>query len=146
MLDIRPRRDIMSRLGITAQTVQDTISAAIGGRDAGMIFEGDRRFAITIRLSDVARANLQTLGQVPVPLPNGGFVPLQSVADIGVTDGPHQISRENGKRRVVVQAKVSGREVAGAGADEQASIASEVSLSHGHNLDWGGPVENLHSP
>src|SRR3546814_6944070 len=64
MLDIRPRRDIMSRLGITAQTVQDTISAAIGGRDAGMIFEGDRRFAITIRLSDVARANLQTLGQV----------------------------------------------------------------------------------
>src|SRR3546814_3568190 len=89
-------------------TVQDTIAAAIGGRDAGMIFEGDRRFAITIRLSDVARANLQTLGQVPVPLPNGGFVPLQSVADIGVTDGPNQISRENGKRRVVVQANVRG--------------------------------------
>ncbi|MFA7604489.1 MAG: CusA/CzcA family heavy metal efflux RND transporter [Novosphingobium sp.] len=145
MLDIRPRRDIMSRLGITAQTVQDTISAAIGGRDAGMIFEGDRRFAITIRLSDVARANLQTLGQVPVPLPNGGFVPLQSVADIGVTDGPNQISRENGKRRVVVQANVRGRDVAGVVADAQAAIASEVRLSTGQYLDWGGQFENLQS-
>src|SRR3546814_6364469 len=74
-----------------------------------MIFEGDRRFAVTIRLSDAARADLQTLAQVPVPLPNGGFVPLQSVADIGVTDGPNQISRENGKRRVVVQANEIGR-------------------------------------
>ena len=145
MLDIRPRRDIMSRLGVTAQTVQDTISAAIGGRDAGMIFEGDRRFAVTIRLSDVARANLQTLGQVPVPLPNGGFVPLQSVADIGVTDGPNQISRENGKRRVVVQANVRGRDVAGVVADAQAAIASQVRLPAGQYLDWGGQFENLQS-
>ncbi|MGE3744133.1 MAG: efflux RND transporter permease subunit [Sphingomonadaceae bacterium] len=145
MLDIQPRRDIMSRLGITAQTVQDTISAAIGGRDAGMIFEGDRRFAVTIRLSDAARANLQTLGQVPVPLPNGGFVPLQSVADISVTDGPNQISRENGKRRVVVQANVRGRDVAGVVADAQAAIASEVRLPAGQYLDWGGQFENLQS-
>jgi len=145
MLDIRPRRDIMSRLGITAQTVQDTISAAIGGRDAGMIFEGDRRFAVTIRLSDVARANLQTLGQVPVPLPNGGFVPLQSVADIGVTDGPNQISRENGKRRVVVQANVRGRDVASVVADAQAAIDAQVRLPAGQYLDWGGQFENLQS-
>jgi len=145
MLDIRPKRDIMSRLGITAQTVQDTVSAAIGGRDAGMIFEGDRRFAVTIRLSDVSRANLQTLGQVPVPLPNGGFVPLQSVADIGVTDGPNQISRENGKRRVVVQANVRGRDVAGVVADAEAAIASQVRLPSGQYLDWGGQFENLQS-
>src|SRR3546814_8061889 len=133
MLDIRPRRDIMSRLGITAQTVQDTISAAIGGRDAGMLFEGDRRFAITIRLSDVARATLQTLGQVPVPLPNGGFVPLQSVADIGLTDGPNQISRENGKRRVVVQAKVRGRAGDGVGGGAQAAYRSDVGPPPGHH-------------
>src|SRR3546814_6615700 len=145
MLDIRPRRDIMSRLGITAQTVQDTISAAIGGRDAGMIFEGDRRFAITIRLSDVARANLQTLGQVPVPLPNGGFVPLQSVADIGVTAGPNQISRENGKRRVVVQANVRGRVVASVVADARETTDSAVSLSAGQYLHWRAQFEILHS-
>jgi cobalt-zinc-cadmium resistance protein CzcA len=145
MLDIRPRRDAMSRLGITVQTVQDTVSAAIGGRDAGMIFEGDRRFAVTIRLSDGARADLQTLGQVPVPLPNGGFVPLQSVADIAVTDGPNQISRENGKRRVVVQANVRGRDVASVVADAEAAIASQVRLPAGQYLDWGGQFENLQS-
>lgn len=145
MLDIRPRRDIMSRLGITAQTVQDTISAAIGGRDAGTIFEGDRRFAVTIRLSDVARANLQTLYQVPVPLPKGGFVPLQVVADISVTDGPNQISRENGKRRVVVQANVRGRDIAGVVVDAQAEIDSKVRLPAGQYLDVGGQFENLQS-
>lgn len=145
MLDIRPRRDTMSRLGITAQSVQDTISAAVGGRDAGMIFEGDRRFAITIRLADSARADLQTLGQVPVPLPNGGFVPLQSVADISVTEGPNQISRENGKRRVVVQANVRGRDVAGVVADAGEAIAREVRLPAGQYLDWGGQFENLQS-
>ncbi|AZI36101.1 putative heavy metal efflux system protein [Caenibius tardaugens NBRC 16725] len=145
MLDIRPNRDAMSRLGITAQTVQDTVSAAIGGRDSGMIFEGDRRFAVTIRLSDAARADLQTLAQVPVPLPGGGFVPLQSVADIGVTDGPNQISRENGKRRVVVQANVRGRDVAGVVADAQEMIDKEVRLPAGQYLDWGGQFENLRS-
>ncbi|MGE4322670.1 MAG: efflux RND transporter permease subunit [Sphingobium sp.] len=145
MLDIRPRRDMMSRLGITARTVQDTISAAIGGRDAGAIFEGDRRFAVTIRLADAARADLQTLAQVPVPLPDGGFVPLQSVAEIGVTDGPNQISRENGKRRVVVQANVRGRDVAGVVADAQAVIDRQVRLPSGQYLDWGGQFENLRS-
>ncbi len=145
MLDIRPRRDMLSRLGITAQTVQDTVSAAVGGRDAGMIFEGDRRFAVTIRLSDAVRSDLQALGQVPVPLPGGGFVPLQSVADIGVTDGLNQISRENGKRRIVVQANVRGRDVAGVVADAQTAIADEVRLPAGQYLDWGGQFENLRS-
>jgi heavy metal efflux system protein len=145
MLDIRPRRDMMARLGITARTVQDTVSAAVGGRDAGMIFEGDRRFAVTIRLSDAARADLQALGQVPVPLPGGGFVPLQSVADIGVTEGPNQISREDCKRRVVVQANVRGRDVAGVVADARAAIAAQVRLPAGQYLDWGGQFENLRS-
>jgi cobalt-zinc-cadmium resistance protein CzcA len=145
ILDIRPRRDAMSRLGVTAQTVQDTVSAAVGGRDAGMIFEGDRRFAVTIRLSDAARADLQALGQVPVPLPSGGFVPLASVADIDVTEGPNQISRENGKRRVVVQANVRGRDVASVVNDAQAAIDRDVRLAAGQYLDWGGQFENLQS-
>ncbi|EZP72130.1 Cation transporter [Sphingomonas paucimobilis] len=145
MLDIRLRRDMMARLGVTARTVQDTVSAAVGGRDAGMIFEGDRRFAVTIRLSDAARADLQALGQVPVPLPNGGFVPLQSVAGIALTEGPNQISREDGKRRVVVQANVRGRDVAGVVADARAAIAAQVRLPAGQYLDWGGQFENLRS-
>ena len=145
MLDIRPNRDMMARLGITARTMQDTIAAAIGGRDAGMIFEGDRRFAVTIRLGDAQRANLETLGQVPVPTADGAFVPLASVADIAVTDGPNQISRDNGKRRVVVQANVRGRDVAGVVSDAQAKIAQQVRLPAGTYLEWGGAFENLAS-
>ncbi len=108
MLDIRPNRDAMARFGITPRSMQDTVAAAVGGRDAGAIFEGDRRFAVTIRLADDARGDPQVLGQVPVPTPGGAFVPLASVADIAVTTGPNQIGRENGKRRVVVQAGRSG--------------------------------------
>lgn len=145
VLDIRPRRDILAQLGITAQTVQDTVAAAIGGRDAGMIFEGDRRFAVTIRLSNAARADLQTLGQVPIPIPAGGFVPLESVAMINVTDGPNQISRENGKRRVVVQANVRGRDVASVVKDAQQAMEQQIRLPAGQYLDWGGQFENLQS-
>ena len=145
MLDIRPNRDAMARLGITAASLQDTIAAAIGGRDAGMIFEGDRRFAVTIRLSDAARADFAMLGQVPVPAPGGQFVPLESVADLVVTDGPNQISRENGKRRIVVQANVRGRDVAGVVGDAQRVIREEVRLPAGQYLEWGGQFENLAS-
>src|SRR3546814_261086 len=145
MLDIRPDRDALSRFGITAQAVQDTVSAAIGGREAGVIFEGDRRFAVTIRLADDSRADFQSLGQLPVPLPGSGFVPLQSVADIGVTDGPNQIGRENGKRRIIVEANVRGRDVAGVVADARTAIDAQVRLHSGEYLDWGGQFENLRS-
>ncbi|WP_267349830.1 CusA/CzcA family heavy metal efflux RND transporter [Sphingomonas sp. GM_Shp_2] len=145
MLDIRPNRVAMSRVGVTAGDVQDVVAAAVGGRQAGMIFEGDRRFPVTIRLAEAQRSDLTTIAQVPVPLPTGGFVPLSTVADIAVVNGPNQISRENGKRRVVVQANVRDRDVAGVVADAQASIASGVKLPPGTYLEWGGQFENLAS-
>lgn len=145
MLDIRVNRDAMARLGVTAQDVQDTITATIGGRISGMIFEGDRRFPVVIRLSDAERADLGLLQQVQVPVAGGAFVPLSSVADIGVVDGPNQISRENGKRRVVVQANVRGRDVGSVVSDAQAAITSQVRLPAGSYLEWGGQFENLRS-
>jgi cobalt-zinc-cadmium resistance protein CzcA len=145
ILDIRVNRDAMARLGVTAQDVQDTISATLGGRQAGTIFEGDRRFPIVIRLSDAQRADLGALAQIQVPIAGGSFVPLASVADIRVVDGPNQISRENGKRRVVVQANVRGRDIAGVVDDAKASIAKEVRLPAGTHLEWGGQFENLAS-
>ena len=145
LLDIRPNRDAMARVGVTAGDAQDTVAAAIGGRQAGLIFEGDRRFPIVIRLDDAARANLQTVGQIPVPTAAGSFVPLASVAEVAIGEGPNQISRENGKRRVVVQANVRGRDVAGVVADAQAAIDAQVALSPGTYLQWGGQFENLAS-
>ncbi|MDF7776743.1 CusA/CzcA family heavy metal efflux RND transporter [Sphingomonas sp. AOB5] len=145
MLDIRPRREVLAQLGIPAGTVQDVIAATVGGRDTGLIFEGDRRFPVTIRLDEAARGDPEALAQVPVPLPSGAFVPLSSVADISVTDGPNQVSRENGKRRIVVQANVRGRDVANVVADAQARIDAEVRLPAGVYLEWGGQFENLAS-
>ncbi|KQS04984.1 cation transporter [Sphingomonas sp. Leaf357] len=143
LLDIRPNRDAMARVGVTAGDVQDLVSATIGGRQAGMIFEGDRRFPVVIRLAEASRSDLPTLGQLPVPTASGAFVPLASVADIAIGDGPNQISRENGKRRVVVQANVRGRDVAGVVADARAALDAQVALSPGTYLEWGGQFENL---
>ncbi len=144
MLDIRPNRMAMSRIGVTAGDVQDTVAAAIGGREAGLIFEGDRRFPVVIRLSGAARADLTQVAQVPVPTSAGGFVPLSTVADIAVVDGPNQISRENGKRRVVVQANVRDRDVAGVVADARAVIEAQK-MPPGTYVEWGGQFQNLAS-
>lgn len=145
MLDIRPNRTAMSRVGVTAGDVQDTVAAAIGGRQAGVIFEGDRRFPVMIRMAESSRSDLTAVAQVPVPTAGGGFVPLSTVADIAVVDGPNQISRENGKRRVVVQANVRDRDVAGVVADARAAIDAQVKLPAGTYLEWGGQFENLAS-
>ncbi|WP_407672691.1 efflux RND transporter permease subunit [Novosphingobium organovorum] len=145
MLDIRVNREAMARLGVTAQAVQDVVTATIGGRQAGTIYEGDRRFPVVIRLAEADRGDLARLKHLPVPTPAGGFVPLASVADIRIEDGPNQISRENGKRRVVVQANVRGRDVASVVADAEAAIAREVRLPPGSYLEWGGQFENLAS-
>ncbi len=143
LLDIRPNRDAMARVGVTAGDVQDLVSATVGGKQAGVIFEGDRRFPVVIRLDNSARSDVEALGRLPVPTANGAFVPLASVADIAIGDGPNQISRENGKRRVVVQANVRGRDVAGVVADAQAAIDAQVKLTPGTYLQWGGQFENL---
>lgn len=145
MLDIRANREAMARLGVTAQDVQDVVTATIGGRQAGMIFEGDRRFPVVVRLSDAQRSDLSVLEQVQVRVPGGSFVPLASVADIRVVDGQNQISRENGKRRVVVQANVRGRAISDVVADAKAGIAKDVRLPAGSYLEWGGQFENLAS-
>jgi cobalt-zinc-cadmium resistance protein CzcA len=143
LLDIRPNRDAMARVGVTAGDVQDVVAPTIGGREAGVIFEGDRRFPVVIRLSDAARTDMQSIGLIPVPTAGGSFVPLSSVADIGISEGPNQISRENGKRRVVVQANVRGRDVAGVVDDARKQIAAKIPLPPGTHLQWGGQFENL---
>ncbi|HTU11877.1 MAG TPA: CusA/CzcA family heavy metal efflux RND transporter [Allosphingosinicella sp.] len=145
MLDIRPRRDMLARLGLSAGAVQDVVAAAIGGRDVGLIYQGDRRFPVTIRLDEAARADPETLAQLPVPLPGGGTVPLASVAEIATAEGPNQLSRENGKRRITVQANVRGRDVASVVADLRARIAADVRLPAGISLEYGGQFENLAS-
>ncbi|MGI4719409.1 MAG: efflux RND transporter permease subunit [Janthinobacterium lividum] len=143
LLAARPDRDAMARVGLTAQDVFDTLAAAVAGREAGTVYEGDRRFDVVVKLNDTARNDVQALRQLPVLTPSGSFVPFGSVATLETAKGPNQISREDGKRRVVVQANVRGRDIAGVVEDAQAAIDAKVQRPPGVWLTWGGQFENL---
>ena len=110
-----------------------------------MIFEGDRRFKIVVRLPEETRRNINGLSSLPVPLPGGGYVPLSEVATLETAPAPNQISRENGKRRVVVTANVRGRDLGSFVQDVKQQIASDVDLPAGYWLDYGGTFEQLES-
>ena len=148
-LEIRIDKGEIARLGLSHFAVQDVIGAAIGGREAGVLFEGDRRFDIVVRLPDRVRDDLEALQNLPVPLPGSGTggsvasVPLKQVAKFTFSEGPNQISRENGKRRIVVTANVRGRDIASVVAEAQAKVAAGVRLPPGAWITWGGQFENL---
>ena len=124
---------------------QDWVSAAIGGESAGILYEGDRRFELIVRLPETLRRDLEKLAFLPVPLPNGEYVPLEEVAELDISPAPAQISRENGKRRVVVTANVRGRDLGSFVEDVKAQIAEQVKLPAGYWLDYGGTFEQLES-
>ncbi len=125
------------------------VGAAIGGRDAGVVFEGDRRFEIVVRLPETIRTDLEALQNIPVPLPQASgrsgtaTIPLKEIASFTQGEGPNQISRENGKRRIVVTANVRGRDIASLVAQAQAATSSHVQLPAGYWITWGGQFENL---
>ncbi|KQP79211.1 CusA/CzcA family heavy metal efflux RND transporter [Methylobacterium sp. Leaf117] len=149
-LEIKINKTEAARLGLSTSAIQDVIGAAIGGREAGMVFEGDRRFPIVVRLNDKVREDREALENIPVPLPTGpngraASVLLKQVASFSVTEGPNQISRENGRRRVVVTANVRGRDIGSLVAEAQAKVASGVQLPAGYYVTWGGQFENLAS-
>ena len=145
MLSVLPKRAALARYGLDAGALQDWLATAIGGQSAGLIFEGDRRFDMVVRLPEVQRTNLHALASLPVPLANGAYVPLSEVADLELAPGPNQVSRESGKRRVVVTANVRGRDLGSFVAEAQQRIAEEVELPAGYWLDYGGTFEQLES-
>ena len=172
-------RRAIARYGLNVADVQDVVAAAVGGREAGVVFEGDRRFDLVVRLPDEIRQDLDALANLPVPLPREnhpggghaaesslasagppqrgdflaaaaaaaarpGYVPLYTVANIEVAEGANQVSRENGKRRGVVQANVrGGRDLGSFVAEAQRRIAAEAPPPAGNWVQWGGQFENL---
>ena len=141
-LTISVDRFAAANYGLSAADVSETVSTAIGGAEAGRIFEGDRRFDVVVRLPDDERNDPATLAALPIVSGSGVVVPLSSVARIHIAEGPNQISRENGSRRMVVQANVRGRDLGGFVTEAQRSVA-EVALPVGYRLKWGGQFENL---
>lgn len=147
VLAVTPKRDMLARYGVNVADVQDAVSTATGGRKAGEVFEGDRRFDIVVRLPETLRTDLDALGRLPIPLPGegAGFVPLAELADIELSVGPNQISRENGKRRAVVTANVRGRDLGSFIAELQAKVGAEVTVPEGYYIVYGGTFEQLQS-
>ena len=148
VLQIVPDRAALARLGLNVQDVQDVVSASIGGTEAGQIFEGDRRFSVVVRLPEAVRSNVDEIGRLRIPLPVAGegprgFVPLQDVAKIAVEIGPNQISREDGKRRVVVTANVRDRDLGSFIQEVRQKVGAEVEVPPGYWVTYGGTFEQL---
>lgn len=150
MLDIDLKKDVIARYGLNVSDILDLVSAAVGGREAGLIFEGDRRFPIVVRLPENVRQDIAALENLPVPVmtdtgAGGTFIPLKEVVSFRMSEGPNQISRENGKRRIVVQANVRGRDIGSFVDEARDRIAGQAKLPAGVWLEWGGQFENLQS-
>ena len=148
VLAVTPKRDMLARYGINMSVVQDAVATATGGRAAGQVFEGDRRFDVVVRLPEELRTNVDALGSLPIPIGGdgaAGFVPLAQLADIELSVGPNQISRENGKRRAVITANVRGRDLGSFIAELRTKIDADVTLPEGYYVEYGGTFEQLQS-
>jgi len=145
MLSIHPKRLELARYGLNVSQLQNTLASAIGGKNAGVIYEGDRRFNMVIRLPEQVRQNVNRLSELPIPLPNGKYVPLSEVAVLNLAPAPNQISRENGKRRIVVTTNVRGTDLGSFVKNVKQQIQSKVDIPAGYWLEYGGAFEQLES-
>ena len=146
LMSVTPNRAALARHGVSVDELQQAVSVAVGGATAGQWFEGDRRFDIVVRLPEAQRQDPKALAALPIPVPEaagGGYVPLAQLATVEVAPGPNQVSRENGKRRVVVTANVRGRDL-GSFVDElRTRVAADVALPDGYWIEYGGTFEQL---
>ncbi|MBC8979034.1 CusA/CzcA family heavy metal efflux RND transporter [Pseudomonas lurida] len=148
VLTINIDRDKAARFGLNVGDVQDTIAVAVGGRQAGTLYEGDRRFDMVVRLSDALRTDIDGLSRLLIPVPGNasgqlGFIALSQVASLDLVLGPNQISRENGKRLVIVSANVRGRDIGSFVEDAEAALIAQVKVPAGYWTTWGGQFEQL---
>lgn len=142
-INVEYDRARLANYGLSVQQVNDVLSTAFAGKSAGVVFENERRFDLVVRLDSTRRTDIDDVARLTIPLPDGEQIPLYQVARIGYKVGPAQISREEGKRRIVVGFNVHGRDVQSVVEDLQDRLASEVKLPTGYYFTYGGQFENL---
>lgn len=145
LLQIRVRRADVARYGINVADVQRLIETAVGGARAGEVVEKRGRYDIVVRFDEPYRQNADAIGRLSVEGEGGQRVPLAMVADINSVEGPVQVSRENGERRVVIQANVRGRDLGGYVEEVKREVERRINLPAGYHLEWGGQYEHLSS-
>ena len=143
-LRIRIRRDAIARHGLNASDVLDTVEA-IGGKIVGQVTEGNRRFALQVRFEEIQRSSVDAIRNLKVGDADGHFIPIAQLADVIEEEGPAQISRENGQRRVSVELNVRGRDLGGFVAEAREEVERRVKLPEGYSVEWGGQFEQLES-
>jgi len=141
-LQIDIDRSQIARYGINVSDIQEIVETAIGGKVATEVFEGQKRFGVLVRFPEDVRKDVNTIKNILVSTPNGARIPLEQLARVYLEEGPAQISRENGQRRIVIECNVQGRDIGGFVAEAQKKIASKVQLPPGYFIDWGGQFEN----
>ncbi|HEY8098025.1 MAG TPA: CusA/CzcA family heavy metal efflux RND transporter [Methylobacter sp.] len=142
-LSITVNREAIARHSINAADINDVIETAIGGKTATEIYEGERRFPATVRLPEGFRNSIEAIDAILLTSANGARVPLGDLADIRLNDGPSQISREMGKRRIVVAINVRDRDLGGFVTELQEAVSSRIKLPEGYYLEWGGQFQNM---
>lgn len=142
-LQIKANRETIARYGLNVEDINDLVETVIAGKPAGIVYEGEQRYDMVVRLGDPASRDIETIKNLRVPAPNGVMVPLSQVASIAMVEGPAQISREDTRRRIAVELNVRGRDIGSFVADAEKLIASQVKLPPGYYLTWGGQFENL---
>ncbi len=147
LLSIEPDRAALRRYGISVESLQDTVSAMIAGQYAGTLYQGDQRFPIVVRLGEAERNSIETLARLPIRVHSetmaASFVPLAQLAELEIMEGPNQINRDRGKRRVVVTANVQGRDLGSFVEELRARVSEEVRVPPGYWIEYGGTFEQL---
>jgi cobalt-zinc-cadmium resistance protein CzcA len=141
-LNIHINRKGLARYGSSVEHVQEVIEGTIGGRAVGELIEGQKRFDILVKLPEAKRGSVEAIRNLLIDTPAGGMVPLSQVATIAMEEGPAQVSREDGQRRIVVEANVTGRDIGSFVADAKAAIKRDVAIPPNYFLSWGGQFEN----
>ena len=141
-ITIRPDRGRIARLGLNVEDIQSIVEAAVGGKTVTQIYEGDKYFDLQIRYPGPRRSSIETIGAIFVRAPGGARIPLSQVAEIAMLEGPSQISREAGQRRIGVECNITGRDLGGFVAEARRAIGRDVPLPPGYFLDWGGQFES----
>ena len=145
LLTLQLDRHRLAQLGLSAAEVQEAAAIAMGGQVAGSMYEGDRRFDILVRLPESLRNDVEALKRLPIRLLSGSHVRLSEVASFEIAPGPNQLSREQGKRRVVVSANVRGRDIGSFVTEAQSVLRDKLQVPSGYWLGWGGTFEQLES-
>jgi heavy metal efflux system protein len=142
-LQIKPDRAAIARYGINVEDVNELVESIVAGQPAGQVFEGEQRFNLVVRLKEDVSRDIETIKNLQVSASNGARIPLSQLADVSLVEGPGQISREQTRRRIVVEMNVRGRDIGSFVKEAQAEIAKQVDIPAGYYVTWGGQFQNL---